>query len=56
MVKNMPIWKCTDTEVTKEKAEESIAHLKDACFGCSTHSADCSIGKAVGEISSMIKE
>jgi len=53
---NMPLWKCPETEVTKEKAEESIAHLKNACFGCSTHSPDCSIAKAVGEISSMIEE
>jgi len=52
----MPVWKCTGTEVTNEKAEESIAHLKSACFGCSTHSTDCSIAKAVGEIASMIKE
>jgi len=52
----MTTWKYTGKEVTKEKAEESIAHLKSACFGCSVHSDDCSIAKAVGDISSMIEE
>jgi hypothetical protein len=56
MVRHMPIWNCTGKEVSKEKVEESIAHLKNACFGCSTHSNDCSIAKAVGDVSAMIKE
>ena len=51
----MPTWKCTGTEVTTEKAEESIAHLKNACFGCSTHSNDCSIAKAVGDKKGMTR-
>ena len=56
MVRYMPTWKCTNTEVTKEKAEASIAHLKNACFGCSSHSSDCSIARAVEEITEMISE
>ncbi len=50
----MPTWNCTGTEVSMAKAEESLKAIKGACFGCGTHNADCSIGKAAGEISSMI--
>jgi len=56
MVRQMPTWKCTGTQVSREKVEESIEKLKGACFGCSTHSNDCSIAKAVGDVSSMLKE
>jgi hypothetical protein len=50
----MPTWKHTGKEVSKAKAEESLKSIKGACFGCCTHNADCSIGKAAGEISCMI--
>ena len=50
----MPTWKHTGKEVSKAKAEESLKAIKGACFGCGTHSADCSIAKAAGEISGMM--
>ena len=49
----MPTWKCTGTEVSKEKAEASLKAVKSACFGCGTHSPDCAIAKAAGEIAEM---
>lgn len=52
----MPAWKHTGTVVPKEKAEASLAAVKGACFGCGTHSADCSIAKAAGEITAMLGE
>jgi len=50
----MPTWKYTDKEVTKAKAEKSLAAIKGACFGCGTHNAECPVAKAAGEISGMI--
>lgn len=50
----MPTWQYTDTETTKEKAEESLRSIKSACFGCGTHSADCSIARAAGDVSAML--
>lgn len=50
----MPTWQYTDTETTKEKAEESLRSIKSACFGCGMHSADCSIARAAGDISAML--
>ncbi|MEN6609966.1 MAG: MTH865 family protein [Methanoregulaceae archaeon] len=49
----MPAWKYTGKEVSKSKAQESLQAVKSACFGCKTHSPDCSIAKAAGEISQM---
>ena len=54
MVKEMPTWKYTDTDVTKAKAEESLKAVKGACFGCKTHNADCPIAGAAGAISDML--
>jgi hypothetical protein len=51
----MPTWNHTGKEVSKEKAEESLKAIKGACFGCGTHNADCSIAKAAGEISGMMR-
>ena len=53
-MKKMPTWKYTDKEVSKAKADESLAAVKSACFGCGTHNADCPIAKAAGEISEML--
>jgi hypothetical protein len=50
----MPTWKYTDKEVSKVKAEESLKAVKGACFGCSTHSADCPIAGAAGAISDLL--
>jgi hypothetical protein len=52
----MATWKCTGTEVTAEKAQESLDKIKSACFGCSTHSNDCPIAHAAGAVASLIKE
>ncbi|WP_245554483.1 MTH865 family protein [Methanocorpusculum bavaricum] len=49
----MPTWKYTGKTVTQAKAEESLKSIKGACFGCETHSADCPIAKAAGEIAGM---
>lgn len=54
MVKKMPTWKYTETDVTKAKAEESLKAIKGACFGCKTHNADCPIAGAAGAISEML--
>jgi hypothetical protein len=53
-VKKMPTWKYTDKDVSNAKAEESLKSIKNACFGCDTHNADCPIAKAAGEVSGMI--
>lgn len=50
----MPTWKPTGKEVSKAKAESSLKAVKSACFGCSTHSADCPIAGAAGAISEML--
>lgn len=50
----MPVWKYTNTEVTEAKAEESLKAIKSACFGCKTHSPDCSIAKAAEDVSAMM--
>jgi len=52
----MTTWKWTSTEVSKEKAENSLDKIKSACFGCQTHSDDCPIAYAAGEVASMIEE
>ncbi|WP_209691382.1 hypothetical protein [Methanomicrobium sp. W14] len=56
MVSKLPTWKYTGKEMTKEKAEESLNKVKTACLGCGKHSPDCSIAKAVGDISEMIEK
>ncbi|MFH0968832.1 MAG: hypothetical protein V1862_14230 [Methanobacteriota archaeon] len=56
VVRKMPTWKCTDTEVSMEKAQESLDAIKSACFGCSTHNNDCPIAHAAGAVAAMIKE
>ncbi len=53
-MKEMPVWKYTDKDVTKAKAEESLKAVKGACFGCSTHSQGCPIAGAAGAISEML--
>jgi hypothetical protein len=50
----MPTWKHTGKEVSKVQAEASLRSIKGACFGCGTHSRDCPIAKAAGEISEML--
>jgi len=50
----MPTWKYTDKDVSKAKAEESLKAVKGACFGCTTHNADCPIAGAAGAISEML--
>jgi len=50
----MQTWKYTGKDVSKEKAQESLAAVKGACFGCGTHSADCPIAGAAGAISEML--
>jgi len=50
----MQTWKYTGTDVSKEKAQESLAAVKGACFGCGTHSANCPIAGAAGAISEML--
>ena len=50
----MPTWKYTGKEVSKAKAEASLAAIKGASFGCGTHNPDCAIAQAAGEISGMI--
>ena len=54
MVIEMPTWKYTNKVVSNAQAEESLKSVKNACFGCGTHSADCPIAGAAGEISSML--
>jgi len=49
----MPAWKYTGKEVSNEKAAASLKAVKSACFGCGTHSPDCAIAKAAGEIAEM---
>jgi hypothetical protein len=49
----MPTWSYTGKDVSQTKAEESLKAIKGACFGCETHSADCPIAKAAGEVSGM---
>lgn len=51
----MPVWSCTGKTVTKEQAEKSLNTIKSACFGCETHSNDCSIAKAAGAVAEMIE-
>ena len=50
----MPTWKYTGKDVTKAKAEESLAAVKGACFGCKTHNADCPIAGAAGAVSELL--
>jgi hypothetical protein len=52
----MPTWKCTGTEVSKEKAQDSLDNIKSACFGCQTHSNDCPIAHAAGAVADLIKD
>ena len=56
VVRMMPKWKCSETEVSIEKAQESLDKIKSACFGYSTHNNDCPIAHANGAVASMIKE
>jgi hypothetical protein len=51
----MATWKCTNKTVTKEEVEKSLESVKSACFGCETHSNECSIAKAAGEIAAMME-
>jgi hypothetical protein len=52
----MPTWKSKGTEVSKEKAQESLDTIKSACFGCQTHSNDCPIANAAGAVAELLKE
>jgi hypothetical protein len=52
----MPVWKPTGKTVTKEQAEKSLKTIKSACFGCDTHSSNCSIAKAAGDVAAMVQE
>lgn len=52
----MPKWNYTGKEVSTAKAEESLKTIKSVCFGCETHSPDCSIAKAAGDVAAMIEE
>ncbi|MFA5331285.1 MAG: MTH865 family protein [Methanoregula sp.] len=52
----MPVWSCTGKTVTKEQAEKSLDTIKSACFGCKTHSSDCSIAKAAGDVAGMMEK
>lgn len=56
MVTKMSKWKYTGKEVNPEKIDESLKTIKSACFGCETHSSDCSIAKAAGDVAEMIDE
>jgi hypothetical protein len=56
VVTKMSKWNYTGKDVTKEKAEESLKSIKTACFGCETHSPDCSIAKAAGDVAAMVEE
>lgn len=56
LVTKMSKWKYTGENVTAEKAEESLKTIKSACFGCETHSPDCSIAKAAGDVAAMIED
>ena len=53
-MKKMPTWNYTDKEVSKAQAEKSLKAVKSACFGCSTHNAECPIAGAAGAISEML--
>ena len=53
-MKKLPTWKYTDKEVSDAKVEESLKSIKNACFGCATHNADCPIAMAAGEVYGMI--
>lgn len=52
----MPEWCYTGTSVSDEKAEQALAAVKSACFGCKGHSDDCPLAKAAGEIARMMEE
>ncbi|EHQ36491.1 hypothetical protein Metlim_2443 [Methanoplanus limicola DSM 2279] len=56
LVTKMSKWNYTGKNVSVEKAEESLKAVKSACFGCDTHSPDCSIAKAAGDIAAMTEE
>ncbi len=56
MVTKMSKWKYTGKDVTPEKIDESLKAVKSARFGCDTHSADCSIAQAAGDIAEMMDE
>lgn len=49
----MPEWRYTGTSVSDEKAGQTLATVKSACFGCQKHSDDCSLAKAAGAIAEM---
>jgi len=51
----MPTWNYTGKDVSTAQAEESLKAIKSACFGCDTHSAECSIAQAAGDISGMME-
>lgn len=52
-MRTVPTWKYTNTEVSDETVEKSLASLKGACFGCTTHSNDCPVYKAMTAVSEM---
>jgi hypothetical protein len=49
----MPKWCYTGESVSDEKAEQALAAVKSACFGCAEHSSDCPLAKAAGAIAEM---
>ncbi|WP_211531679.1 MTH865 family protein [Methanocalculus chunghsingensis] len=52
----MSKWKYTEKDVTPEEIDESLKAVKSACFGCETHSSDCSIAKAAGDVAALKDE
>ena len=50
----MSTWKYTGKDVSATKAEKSLNAIKSACFGCESHSPDCSIAKAAGDVAAMV--
>ncbi|HIH85497.1 hypothetical protein [Methanoculleus sp.] len=54
-MRTMPEWCYTRESVSDEKAEQALLAVKSACFGCAEHSNDCSLAKAVRDITEMLE-
>lgn len=52
----MAEWSYTGEPVSNEKAAQSLEAVKSACFGCASHSDDCSIARAAEDINRMLEE
>lgn len=49
----MPKW-ISGKDVSKEEIENRLKTItEDVCFKCDTHSSECSIAKAAGDIKTM---